>query len=311
MAPTGTEYLCFCNQTYEAGFRDSIAKLGYPDFNAICMQTGVGINCTACVPDAEKVYLGVLAGEVRGSGTGPVAGTKKQRTFTDRFHRFMRRMSPTLPNTLRSVLPVIGGAGHRTIVSVHHGQVKAIKANLVPMRIDVRLMDKAGRQIGRKLATAMPGERVEIDVTEPFGRRPPQMDLLGTARVSIRAAGLGHVGIIRPHFRVETAKAASPVHSVDIGDTDSHHVFATAERSRSIAVTINGTDKAAHIRLRSSELSGDKAIEQEFILAPYGAAMSTVSDKAEGVRALHIESDQLQRSFFVVSDGDLISVDHI
>ncbi len=303
------EYLCFCNQTHEQEFRASIVDLKLPDFNAVCMQTGVGINCTACVPDAERVYLGVLAGDVGGT-PGLAPREVKSASLANRFHKFMRKISPVSANTLRSMLPVLGGAGHRTVLSVHHGKIKAVDAELVPVNISVALHDRSGRKLTERKAVAKPGERVEIDVTEPFAAGE-NLDLLGTALLALKASGLGHVGIIRPHFRVEGARAASPVHSVDAGDTDSHHVFATANGSTSYAVTVNGTEKEANIKLRTEGPKGDSPAELQFSVPPFGSAINVISFKAEGLRILHIESDQVQRSFFIVADRDMVSVDHI
>lgn len=305
------EYLCYCSRVYADEFFDAASTADAPDFNALCMRTGVGIHCTACVLDAERVFHKALRGKTEAiQGEGSVQAGEAASARSSLWKR-LARLVPSVANSYRSLAPIFGGRGISTVLSINNFSLSSLDAKLVPVRAQIDWIAPDGSRIKRSYFTVRPDAKLEIEMNRAFNASDAPLALLGSARIRLRARGIGHVGIIRPHFRVESSVAAAVVHSVDSGDTDSFHYFSGTPEASSLVVVVSGDKATSRHCLTLRRLDGSPVLEQRGELAGFGSAMYTLPTEGSESFSVHVSSSRIQRSFFVVRDHDTISIDHI
>ncbi len=309
--PAKAEFLCFCSRVKAEQFFEAAASAESPDFNSLCMRTNVGIHCTACVLDAERVFHQALSGKAEAATAGNIAHGGTKTAGRPSLLNRLASLFPSVPNNFRSVAPIFGGQGIATVLSINNGSLASIDAKLVPMRARIDSIAPDGRRIGRKDVTVAPDSKFEIELSRSFAPPAEPFALLGSARVRLRARGIGHVGIVRPHFRIESAVASASVHTVDSGDTESFHYFSNSPETSSAVVVISGTERESRHTVSVKRLDESTVFELRGELAGYGSAMYALPTESSGSFLVHVAGSRLQRSFFVARDRDTISVDHI
>ena len=199
-----TEYLCFCAETYPSDFADAIRQRAEASFESVCLETGVGLHCTACVQAAELVYLDMLA-EDADQPTAPAARQPRRRIEAKRdritLRSVLRRLSPMIANRARSVCPVLRSKRLRTSLCIANVAVPSIAIRQVAFKIRVVLRDTDGRRVWSKSRRIAPNEYCELPISDALPE-PTNGELsVGSAELTLVSIGMGYQGATRPHFK--------------------------------------------------------------------------------------------------------------
>ena len=315
-------YLCFCNQISAGAFQNAAILNPDATFDELCAETGLGTMCTSCLLNAETEFS---AARVR---TNPARDARRRhrrvRFSRQDVYRVFDRLAPRIPIRLRGIIPVFGGVGVRTILSIANSLPPVVGARSPDFDVSVLCRDSGGYPCFRHEERVPVGGRLDLDISDGlasgnYGVHGATRIDTGSCWLSYKACAEGYRGSIRPHFKVETAAAVGSVHSINRG----HRSMAVT----TIAENPDETQFISAVNCTTQEVTFDVDVESH----RFGARRETVEIPPRGTvlhrLPLRQLSDEVQREplrvtarssgdvrwHFVVAAGNppRISMDHV
>lgn len=315
-------YLCFCNQISADAFQNAVIRNPDATFDELRAETGLGTLCTSCLLNAETAFI---AARVRANPTRDPRRRRHRARFSRQdVYRVFDRLAPRIPIRLQGIIPVFGGVGVRTILSIANSIPPVVGARSPDFDVRVLCRDSGGRPCFRHEERVPVGGRLDLDISE--GLAPDNHGVHGAIRIatgscwlSYKACVEGYRGSIRPHFKVETAAAVSSVHSINRG----HRRMAVT----TIAENLDETQFLSAVNCTTQPVTFDVDVEsrrlrarRETVEIPrrgtvlYRLPLRQLPDEVrrEPVRVTARSSGEV-RWHFVVAAGDppRISMDHV
>ena len=321
-APAGPRprdaYLCYCREITADAFRGHIAAAPDASFERICADTGLATKCTACLLNAENLFIETKRAGTTGIGTMPTPAQRGRDGWSrQRLYRLVDSLFPDVARTIPGIIPIVAGPGVSTFLVFANTVPPLIGSRAPAFKVRVEARDADGRVTMRERTVVAPGGRLELEISRGLGQdlRPGEL-ATGACFLSYRAAAPGYLGSIRPHFKVVTAGAAGSVHSAGAGRDDAYMescYLNPAERQYVSAVNCTGRPA----RVAVSLLADGGTVELgDTVLPARGARLIVIPHnrvppgRPFGVRA---RSDREVRWHYLVAEGEppRISLDHI
>ena len=308
-------YLCYCEEIAADDFSAAVAAAPEQTFEQICASTGLASKCTACLLNAENLFI-----QVGRSSTGRAAATGARKRRADqprgrqRLYHLVDSVSPKIARKVPGIIPVIGGDGVSTMLAFANTVPPLIGDRAPAFDVELTVLDAEGRQVAQERAQVLPDSRIEFDVSANLPPRDGGL-VTGSCFLRYRAAAQGFIGSIRPHFKVVTAIAASSVHSAGAGRREAYVescLMNPAERQ--FVSAVNCTSATARVSM--TVRGGDKVYEDGPVsIPPRGARLLPLpAGTPQGeMFAVAATADREVRWHYLLSAGDppMISLDHI
>ena len=310
------ELLCYCEEVPHAEFAAAVAANPDFTFDAACAAARVGMRCTACLLNAERYYIEALAAAAGGPSAKPRGGRRMFPARRD-LYAWLDRHAPRVRPRNRTNVPVLGGSGVQTVVSVANSVTAEVAGQPATVTATLEFRDAEGRVRDRIRQELPPGARLDRDAAAAVDSSDGLS--VGTCWVELVALNDGYNGALRPHFRVLTPGAVSSLHSQGPGRRVARHTTIranAAERQYVALMNVNGRAAAARITI-TPEGGSTRIWEGAASVPPMGARLVELpqapGDAAGAPVHVETESDQPLRCHFVVSSEDhrRISFDHI
>lgn len=208
-------FLCFCHELTPDEFRAHVAAEPDAPFEKICAQTGVGTKCTACLLNAEKLFVDTVVS--RSKSVGKVGGRKRNLSFDRRaFYAMIDGISPLVARRIPGIIPVFAGPGIRTVLFISNSIPPVIGSKAPPFEVTVLCRDGGAKPYHKSRHVVEPGANLEVVISDDFPVSGAALET-GSCFLHYRATRKGFIGGIRPHFKVETPASVSAVHSAGAG----------------------------------------------------------------------------------------------
>jgi bacterioferritin-associated ferredoxin len=311
-------YLCFCEAITPDEFRARIAAAPDASFERICADTGVASKCTACLLNAENLFIETKRAGTIAVGDRPLVARHPGEGWSrQRLYRVVDALFPDIARTIPGIIPIVFGPGISTVLVFANTVPPVIGSRAPAFRVKVEGRDAEGRVTLRESSVVAPGGRLEIDISRGLAEtaRPGELGT-GACFLSYRATGRGYLGSIRPHFKVVTPRAASSVHSAGGGRENAFiETCFLNPAERQYVSAVNCTDRAANVSL-SLLVDGAPISLGATELPPRGARLIAVPrERAPEGRPFGVlaRADREVRWHYLVAEGEppRISLDHI
>ncbi len=307
-------FLCYCTEATREDFAAAIAAAPEAGFDAICAKTNVGLQCTACLLNAEGAFI---AGGAAVGAAQPAR--RRRRDLKRRIYGLVDRWSPHVAAPYIDRIPILAGVGLDTHVTVSNQMPESGELRPVAYRLCLTRRDASGRELDRHEQRLEPGEWFDRRVSDGLVAADG-LPAVGTCVVEAKPLGRGYRGSARPHFSVSSAEATAAVHASGNRGLQRSTVATIAdnrnERQFLYATEINGAPNRVTLAVRT----GTPAIDpepQRFVLAANGAALVPVplaAPAAPGlVQWVEVEAAAPMRCYFIIADRAFrrLSLDHI
>ena len=311
-------YLCFCEEITAEDFRAAVAAAPDRTFEEICASTGLATKCTACLLNAENLFVEVdQASTAEGRKSGVSKGRRADRVRgRHRLYRLVDAVSPKVARRVPGIIPVIAGDGIRTILAFANTVPPLIGEQAPAFEVDVSVFDADGNKVASHTGRVLPDKRLEFDISQNLPAAGGVDCLVtGTCILSYRAAARGYIGSIRPHFKVVTKRAASSVHSAGAGR---QHAYVQScrlnRRERQFVSAVNCTDVPAQVSMKV-RCDAAETTCGSWQIPGYGARLLEIPEEIPfgEMFAVEADADRDVRWHYVVAEGEppAISLDHI
>ena len=310
-------FLCFCHEITPDEFRAHVAAEPDAPFEKVCAATGVGTKCTACLLNAENLFVDTVVS--RPKSGGKIGGRKRNLSFDRQaLYAMIDGISPLVARRIPGIIPVFAGPGIRTALFVSNAIPPVIGSKAPPFEVTVVCRDAQGEIYHDSRDVVEPGVNLEVDLSERFPVSGVDLET-GSCWLHYRAMRKGFIGGIRPHFKVETPVSISAVHSIGAGHRNVfiETTLENKEETQYISA-INCEKRPVKVRVWV-ERSGKKLSSYELEMAPLTSHLLKVPLECEkpGSKArpvlVRATSDGEVRWHYSINCGTppRIALDHI
>ena len=311
-------YLCFCHEITAEDFKSEIHAAPDASFERICAEISLASKCTACLLNAETLYI-----ETRREGTTGLADYRRRPSqrgegwSRQRLYKILDALSPHAARKVPGIIPVIAGKGISTVLAFANTIPPVIGSRAPAFKIAAEIRDADGRVVAREKGQVEPGGRLEIEISRGLGDSRKNGEFAtGVCFLSYQALWPGYLGSIRPHFKVITPVAATSVHSAGAGRLDSYVdtcLFNPGERQ--FMSIVNCTRTPARVELSVVTGAGPTALCVARIPARGARLVPIEGPVVSGGEPFGVmaKSDREVRCHYMVSEGSppRVSLDHI
>ena len=202
--------ICFCNNVTVAEFLSCVRASGHEGFEKVLTNSRAGTRCTACLLDAEHLFVNATK-----FGHSPIVTAGRAddqvRSFRHKVWSLLDRISPASPFQFDETSPVLRGPGLDTSICVANDNLSYTKAQAAPiLELEWSVVDGGGNKLHLGLTVVEPGAAVKIPVSQWL---PETSELaLGTVRLRRRFRGPGIRGTTRPQILLEGSGGCCAVH---------------------------------------------------------------------------------------------------
>jgi len=310
-------YLCFCEQVTADEFRARIQTAPDASFDAVCAELGIASKCTACLLNAETIFIETARPDSGRAGAAPARKTAKAASAKQQVYRLIDAVFPKVARVVPGIIPVIAGKDIVTTVSFANTIPPVIGSRAPAFQVRVETHDAEGKVVYRDGGTVQPGGRLEFEICKGLKTSTESDELVtGACFLTYKALQDGYIGCIRPHFKVITPISTTAVHSAGAGDCDAFmEVCFMNPNERQYVSAVNCTDKPATVTM-AVLVEGERREAGAWTLPPRGARLLPVpADMAPPGRVVGVNalSDRDVRWHYMVVSGTppRISLDHI
>lgn len=311
------KHLCYCLQVSKASFQARVAANPQLGFDEICVQTGVGSQCTACLLNAEEAYVVVAnAGAAVSAGAQATAGPAKP--LRRRVYEVIDGLSPHVSGAYSDRIPVLGGCGLETRVAISNAVPEGGDLVPAPYGVKISRFDADGRYIDSEKIELPAGAWLDRDVSAGMTSTEDGLPAVGTCLVEAKPLRRGYRGAARPHFSISSPRGSAALHAQGIKGVRSTSVGTAAANpnERQYLFLANYAAEENVISVDVMPLGNSSAAKRsELIMAPQAARLLRLefAPDADGVQIISVSARAPVKAHLIITDQSFgrLSIDHV